>query len=71
MAFLRKFIDKNTFLMISGVWVACSSYLTSMIHDPPLQVLIITAGTIIINWIGVETANSKDTGQQIDNKANP
>jgi hypothetical protein len=59
MAFLKKVIDKATFLLIVGVWTLASSYiLNSTIVPAEAKTLIIGIGTLIIAWLGLESGNS-------------
>lgn len=58
MALLKSFISKNTFLTITGIWNAVSSFVTIYYHLPSeVIVLIVTVGNLIIGWLGVESGN--------------
>lgn len=56
MAWLKKIIDKPTFIMIFGIWTAVSLYVTQAIsNNLPLTTAIVTIGNLVIAWIGIES----------------
>jgi predicted tellurium resistance membrane protein TerC len=62
MAFLKKLIDKPTYIMIAGVWTAISTFATSYFAlNPLVQTVIVTVGNLIIAWVGVETHPDSET----------
>ena len=66
MAFLRKYISKNTFLTLIGIWNAISVYVaTAMRPEPMLMAMVITVGNLVIGWLGVESghAEPKEAGE--------
>ena len=59
MAFLKKYIDKYTFMLISGVWTSLSAYIPIHFHwAPETIVLLITIGNLVIQWIALETSQN-------------
>lgn len=62
MAFLKKWIDKATFMLISGAWTAVSTaVMTSAALHPVATTLIVSIGNLVIIWIAVETHSSEET----------
>jgi hypothetical protein len=60
MAFLKKWISKNTFLTIIGAWNLASTYVTVHFNLAAETIVFIVAlGNLIIGWIGIESGNTK------------
>lgn len=60
MALLKKYISRNTFLTLMGIWNASSVYVT--VHfglAVETVVFIVTVGNLVISWLGVESGNMK------------
>lgn len=63
MAFLRKWISKGTFALITGMWTLISTgyFLSPDCPLPPYaKSLIVGAGSLIIVWIGVESGQTPE-----------
>lgn len=53
---IKKFFDKPTFMLISGIWTAVSAALTQFLPNHLiLTPLIVTIGNLVIIWLGSET----------------
>ena len=61
MAWLRKLISKNTYMTIAGLWSATSVYITLHFNlSPETITFIVTAGNLIIAWLGVESGRKAE-----------
>lgn len=62
MAWLRKYISRNSYLTIVGVFNAVTSYLSvaSSLGAAELG-LILTIGNLVLVWLGVESGNAEGT----------
>lgn len=56
MAWLRKYVSKNTFLTLIGVWNAITGFVAVYYQPEPIVMgFIITLGNLAISWLGVES----------------
>jgi hypothetical protein len=56
MAFLRKYIDRNTYLLIVGVANAVTVAVSAELGAQPIAMgLAITVLNLVVAWLGVET----------------
>lgn len=61
MAWLKKIIDKPTYVMLAGVWTAVSVYVTQALgNNLPLTTAIVTIGNLVIAWVGIESQSDHD-----------
>jgi hypothetical protein len=59
MAFLKKYVDKYTFMLISGVWTAVSVYIPShFAWQADSVALLVTVGNLVIAWLALETTQN-------------
>jgi len=72
MAFLKKVIDKATFLLIIGIWSLASSYiLNSTVVPAEAKTLIVGIGTLVIAWLGLETGNTNGNSTPVPTQPAP
>ena len=56
MAWLKKYIDKYTYMLISGVWTAVVVYIPSHFNWQADSIaLLVTVGNAVIAWLALET----------------
>lgn len=59
MAWLKKYIDKYTFMLISSIWTAVSIYIPMhFAWSAETVALLVTMGNAVITWIALETDNA-------------
>ena len=59
MAFLRKFINRNTYMLIVGIANAITVAISSIASFHPVETgLAITVVNLVVAWLGVETQTS-------------
>ena len=61
MAWLKRYIDKYTYMLISGIWTAVSVYIPSHFSWQADSIaLLVTVGNLVIAYIALETNNTKE-----------
>jgi hypothetical protein len=56
MAWLRKYVDKYTYMLISGIWNATAVYIPLHFSFAPETIIfIVTIGNLVIGWVALET----------------
>lgn len=61
MAWLKKYIDKYTLMLIIGIWNALTSFIPMHYHWSPESIaLLITVGNLVIVWLALETNNDHE-----------
>lgn len=61
MAWMKKYIDKYTFMFISGIWNALAVFIPLHFQwSPESIVLILTIGNLVIQWLSMETQDEHD-----------
>ena len=58
MAFLKKYIDRNTYLLIVGVANACTVAISAISGLSPIVTgFAVTVVNLVVGWLGVESGN--------------
>jgi hypothetical protein len=65
MAWLKKYIDKYTLMMITVIWNAIAIYIPIHFHwSSETIILIVTVGNAVIQWLSLETGNTKTSKKE-------